>query len=142
MAENEIMDSDLQNDYDDFNVSDTDVDEDETLQLGDSGMCPEDIAAAEQFFQQRYGLAARQSQVGVPVADAASDDEQQHDAIGARALPTCAERRHAPAHVLPLYAMLLPEEQHRVFEDPPSGHRLIVVATNVAETSLTIPGVR
>lgn len=30
----------------------------------------------------------------------------------------------------------------RVFEPPPDGHRLVVVSTNVAETSLTIPGIR
>lgn len=142
MAENEFMDSYLKNGNDDFNASDTDEDEDETLQLGDSGMSAQDIAAAEQFFKHRYGLAAWQTQGGVTVADDASDEEQQHDAIGARALSMVAERRHAPAYVLPLYAMLLPQEQHRVFEDPPDGHRLIVVATNVAETSLTIPGIR
>lgn len=45
-----------------------------------------------------------------------------------------------PVHVLPLYAMLPPAQQARVFRPPPPGHRLIVVATNVAETSLTIPG--
>jgi hypothetical protein len=45
-----------------------------------------------------------------------------------------------PAHVLPLYAMLPKQAQARVFMPPPAGSRLIVVATNVAETSLTIPG--
>jgi hypothetical protein len=30
----------------------------------------------------------------------------------------------------------------RVFEDPPEGTRLCIVATNVAETSVTIPGIR
>lgn len=30
----------------------------------------------------------------------------------------------------------------KVFEPPPGGTRLVVVATNVAETSLTIPGIR
>ena len=44
--------------------------------------------------------------------------------------------------VLPLYAMLRPDQQSRVFKAVPAGHRLIVVATNIAETSLTIPGVR
>ena len=43
-------------------------------------------------------------------------------------------------HVLPLYANLPRTAQARVFEAPPASSRLIVVATNVAETSLTIPG--
>ncbi|HEV7148274.1 MAG TPA: ATP-dependent RNA helicase HrpA [Pedococcus sp.] len=42
--------------------------------------------------------------------------------------------------VLPLYARLSAAEQHRVFGRP-TGRR-IVVATNVAETSLTVPGIR
>ena len=45
-------------------------------------------------------------------------------------------------HVLPLYAMLPPHLQKRVFDPPPPGARVVIVATNVAETSLTIPGVR
>ena len=46
--------------------------------------------------------------------------------------------RHA--EVLPLFARLSPAEQDRIFE----GHtgRRIVLATNVAETSLTVPGIR
>ncbi|KAG0648388.1 DEAH box RNA helicase DHR1 [Hyphodiscus hymeniophilus] len=45
-------------------------------------------------------------------------------------------------HVLPLYSLLPTREQLRVFEPPPDGSRLVVLATNVAETSLTIPGIR
>ncbi|KAI8623834.1 DEAH-box RNA helicase [Xylariaceae sp. FL1651] len=45
-------------------------------------------------------------------------------------------------HILPLYSLLPTREQMRVFEDPPEGSRSIILATNVAETSLTIPGVR
>ena len=45
-------------------------------------------------------------------------------------------------HVLPLYSQLPSKEQLKVFQPPPEGSRLIVLATNVAETSLTIPGVR
>lgn len=44
--------------------------------------------------------------------------------------------------VLPLYAMLSAAEQLRVFEEIKEGERLVVVATNVAETSLTIPGIK
>ena len=73
-----------------------------------------------------------------------------------------ADEDAPPMHVLPLYAMcaacaaprvvrtrmaatvmavrLDPKRQRDVFRDPPKGHRLVVVATNVAETSLTIPG--
>ena len=45
-------------------------------------------------------------------------------------------------HVVPLYALLPSEKQMHVFKPPPEGHRLVVVSTNVAETSLTIPGIR
>jgi len=47
-----------------------------------------------------------------------------------------------PLHVLPLYSLLPSEKQAMVFEPPPQGCRLCVVATNVAETSLTIPNTR
>jgi len=46
----------------------------------------------------------------------------------------------AGAEILPLYARLSPEEQQRAFA--PSRGRRIVLATNVAETSLTVPGIR
>jgi ATP-dependent helicase HrpA len=45
--------------------------------------------------------------------------------------------------VLPLYGRLSAAEQHRVFEPPASSlTRRVVLATNVAETSLTVPGIR
>lgn len=48
----------------------------------------------------------------------------------------------APLHVLPLYSLLPTKDQLRVFEDAPEGSRMCILATNVAETSLTIPGIR
>jgi ATP-dependent helicase HrpA len=42
--------------------------------------------------------------------------------------------------VLPLFARLSAAEQHRVFQPHPG--RRVVLATNVAETSLTVPGIR
>ena len=42
--------------------------------------------------------------------------------------------------MLPLYSRLSAAEQHRVFS--PHGGRRVVLATNVAETSLTVPGIR
>jgi ATP-dependent helicase HrpA len=51
-------------------------------------------------------------------------------------------RKHHPPHteILPLFARLSAEEQERIFK--PHGGRRIILATNVAETSLTVPGVR
>nr|WP_201931762.1 ATP-dependent RNA helicase HrpA [Nocardioides donggukensis] len=46
-----------------------------------------------------------------------------------------------PLEVLPLYSRLSSAEQHRVFSPGGSGRR-VVLATNVAETSLTVPGIR
>ena len=53
-----------------------------------------------------------------------------------------ALHRHHPrgTEILPLYARLSFEEQERVFR--PAGARRVVLATNVAETSLTVPGIR
>ncbi|KAF8908975.1 P-loop containing nucleoside triphosphate hydrolase protein [Gymnopilus junonius] len=48
----------------------------------------------------------------------------------------------APMYIVPLYSLLSSDKQMRVFEPPPAGYRLVVVSTNIAETSLTIPGIR
>ena len=49
-------------------------------------------------------------------------------------------RAHRGAEVLPLYGRLSLAEQERIFH--PGAARRIVLATNVAETSLTVPGIR
>src|SRR5450830_138776 len=63
---------------------------------------------------------------------------------GEREIRDAAEalRKHHPPHVeiLPLFARLSVEEQDRVFRT--TNQRRIVLATNVAETSLTVPGIR
>jgi len=63
---------------------------------------------------------------------------------GEREIREAAEalRKHHPpdTEILPLYARLSAPEQERVFR--PHGGRRIVLATNVAETSLTVPGIR
>ncbi len=63
---------------------------------------------------------------------------------GEREIREAAEalRKHHPPHVeiLPLFARLSAQEQERIFK--PTNARRIVLATNVAETSLTVPGIR
>ncbi|RHN48084.1 putative RNA helicase [Medicago truncatula] len=44
--------------------------------------------------------------------------------------------------VLPIYAALPSEQQMRAFEPAPSGFRKVILATNIAETSITIPGIK
>ncbi|GFH16679.1 RNA helicase, partial [Haematococcus lacustris] len=44
--------------------------------------------------------------------------------------------------VLPIYAALPPEQQMKVFEPAGPGQRKAILATNIAETSITISGVR
>jgi ATP-dependent helicase HrpA len=62
----------------------------------------------------------------------AADHLRRHLGQGVRGGP--------PVEVLPLFARLSPAEQDRVFN--PGNGRRIVLATNVAETSLTVPGIR
>jgi ATP-dependent helicase HrpA len=57
----------------------------------------------------------------------------------AEMLRKSALNRGGHTEILPLYSRLSAQEQDRVFER--SAHRRIVLATNVAETSLTVPGI-
>ncbi len=63
---------------------------------------------------------------------------------GEREIRETAEslRKHHPPHteILPLYARLSASDQNRIFQSHKG--RRIVLATNVAETSLTVPGIR
>ena len=63
---------------------------------------------------------------------------------GEREIREAAEalRKHHPPHVeiLPLFSRLSASEQDRIFK--PHGKRRLIIATNVAETSLTVPGIR
>lgn len=53
---------------------------------------------------------------------------------------TADMRRPDAIEILPLFARLSSKDQHKVFEH--HQHQRIVIATNVAETSLTVPGIR
>ncbi len=53
-----------------------------------------------------------------------------------------AGRLPPDTHVAPLYGQLSPAEQDRAIQPAPPGHRKVVLATSLAETSLTIEGVR
>ena len=67
-----------------------------------------------------------------------SGEREIRDAADALRDHTSGQRR--PPEILPLYGRLSAAEQHKVFAS--HGDRRVVLATNVAETSLTVPGIR
>ncbi|WP_129359921.1 MULTISPECIES: ATP-dependent RNA helicase HrpA [Micrococcaceae] len=69
-----------------------------------------------------------------------SGEREIRDAADALEDLSKRERSLAGTEILPLFARLSMAEQHRVFR--PSGKPRIVLATNVAETSLTVPGIK
>ncbi|KAK0187982.1 P-loop containing nucleoside triphosphate hydrolase protein [Armillaria mellea] len=83
--------------------------------------------------------------VDVDTADIEEDpealDSDEEDELGEE-LGVEFDDNDMPMHVVPLYSLLASDKQMKVFEPPPPGTRLVVVSTNVAETSLTIPGIR
>ncbi|MBX5441493.1 MAG: ATP-dependent RNA helicase HrpA [Solirubrobacteraceae bacterium] len=114
-----------------------------------------------------YPVEIRYRPVGDPEApDAGDPDRDRIDAIGdavdellrerrgdvlvflsgereIRDTAEALEGRFRDLEILPLYARLSSAEQQRVMSSPPgrSGRR-VVLATNVAETSITVPGIR
>ncbi|KAG5584292.1 hypothetical protein H5410_044726 [Solanum commersonii] len=55
-----------------------------------------------------------------------------------RQLPECSRK----LLTFPIFSSLPSEKQMRVFMPSPAGHRKVILATNIAETSVTIPGIR
>lgn len=65
---------------------------------------------------------------------------------GERSIKNCIDRLriepwYRKLHILPLYGRLGKEEQERVFDPPPFTKKKMVIATNIAETSVTIDGI-
>lgn len=60
---------------------------------------------------------------------------------GKAEIEACADALRGPFAIVPLHGGLPLSEQRRAFEPARSGARKVILATNVAETSLTIPGI-
>ncbi|MEV6799337.1 ATP-dependent RNA helicase HrpA [Micromonospora rifamycinica] len=69
-----------------------------------------------------------------------SGEREIRDTAEALGKLTQSKRSLLGTEILPLYARLSAAEQHRVFAAHPG--RRVVLATNVAETSLTVPGIK
>lgn len=44
--------------------------------------------------------------------------------------------------IVPLHSSITAQEQDTVFKNPPADHRKIILSTNIAESSLTVPDIR
>lgn len=77
-----------------------------------------------------------------PTADraAGSDEIESCGEVLRRASKDLGDDQ-AKIAVLPLYASLPPTAQAKIFVPAPKGTRRVIIATNIAETSITIPGV-
>ncbi|KAG8214498.1 P-loop containing nucleoside triphosphate hydrolase protein [Butyriboletus roseoflavus] len=103
---------------------------------------PKTVAAAEVVLEaEDVELGVRSPDLALDVDDGVpEEDPEALDSVDEDTVDT--EDSDSPMHIVPLYSLLPSDQQMRVFESPPSGYRLVVVSTNVAETSLTIPGIR
>ena len=97
------------------------------------GIEPEDDRDQVQAIVEAVDELAREGPGDVLVF--LSGEREIHDTADA-----LRRRNDSGLDVLPLYARLSSAEQHRIFE--PHRVRRVVLSTNVAETSLTVPGVR
>ena len=68
-----------------------------------------------------------------------NDDSSDSECLDSQSFD---DTQSSPMYVLPLYSLLPNEKQRKVFQTPPDNARFCVVATNVAETSLTIPNIK
>jgi ATP-dependent helicase HrpA len=107
----------------------------------------EDDASDDELEEDRDPLDAVCDAVDELAAEAPGDilvffsgEREIRDAAEALQARIQSSRRLAGTEVLPLFARLSLQEQHKVFH--PGNKRRIVLATNVAETSLTVPGIK
>ncbi|KAI3646581.1 hypothetical protein MP228_009509 [Amoeboaphelidium protococcarum] len=101
----------------------------------------QEIAQLISMLQNERGLVSGQDDYDqLPGRDDDQDDDENlEEGFTQEELKT---KKKLKLHVLPLFALQSTEHQMRIFEKVSEHHRLCIVATNVAETSLTIPGIK
>ncbi|KAL2871325.1 ATP-dependent RNA helicase ECM16 [Aspergillus lucknowensis] len=107
------------------------------ISANDAPLETEDLEIGEADISNTADVEDDDSDLEITGLDDPEEDEEFNIGEGEEAMDVSTK-----VHVLPLYSQLPTKEQLRVFEPPPEGSRLIVLATNVAETSLTIPGIK
>ena len=98
----------------------------------------DEIRDAIASLEQRLGmlrLSNGSAQSSAATTTTSDDEDEEEEKEGRRG------RTPLTLVSLPLYAALPPREQAKVFEPPELGTRKVVWSTNVAETSVTVPGI-
>ncbi|KAL9688390.1 hypothetical protein QQ045_032811 [Rhodiola kirilowii] len=127
--------------------SDLEFDED-VEELGDKTMdgllgCDDSLASLKAAFQALSGKTDNGKESGMTDVVLPSDSSlNQTPSKTGKKSERETDASIGALCVLPLYAMLPAAAQLSVFGNVKDGERLVVVATNVAETSLTIPGIK
>ncbi|KAK9475897.1 P-loop containing nucleoside triphosphate hydrolase protein [Lipomyces japonicus] len=103
------------------------------LSINEAEVETEDVDLGDDIVEHAYDLDQKSN-------NSDSDDEESEIEEGFE--EQTDQLNTGPLHVLPLYSLLPTAQQMKIFEQPPENSRLCVIATNVAETSLTIPGIR
>ncbi|EKF37725.1 ATP-dependent RNA helicase, putative [Trypanosoma cruzi marinkellei] len=93
------------------------------------GLAVEDYALEKIVEKKDLNVPRKRSRDTTAEDEASSDEDEINGELNS-------------LHILPLYALLDFSKQQEVFREPPKGKRLCVIATNVAETSITIPNIR
>ncbi|KAJ2206562.1 putative ATP-dependent RNA helicase DHR1, partial [Coemansia sp. RSA 521] len=115
--------------------------EDEDLDIGDCDTFTDGGELRDDFVFDSDSDSEEEDEI--IVGGDGDDAQEERRQLLSENLSTAAEQDTSLSlYVLPLYSLLPAEQQLRVFKPPPPGSRLCVVATNVAETSITIPGIR
>ncbi|EFA81717.1 DEAD/DEAH box helicase [Heterostelium album PN500] len=121
-AENQLEDDNNKEEEEDLDYDDIEVVEDEDVEVEDDEDDDEDGEGSDQDSESK---------------EKKDDDEEMEGESN-----DSEKKEIGPLHVLPLFSNMPTVKQMRVFQTPPLGSRLVVVATNLAETSLTIPNIK
>ncbi|KQR31230.1 ATP-dependent RNA helicase HrpA [Curtobacterium sp. Leaf154] len=115
---------------------DDDADDESDSRTGDSGNAADDRDTLQGITDALDELAQEDPGDVLVFLSGENEIRDAQDAIEGK--------RYPGTEVLPLYGRLSAADQHRVFErrHTPGVRRRVVLATNVAETSLTVPGIK
>lgn len=115
---------------------DDDADDESDSRTGDSGNAADDRDTLQGITDALDELAQEDPGDVLVFLSGENEIRDAQDAI--------ESKRYPGTEVLPLYGRLSAADQHRVFErrHTPGVRRRVVLATNVAETSLTVPGIK